>query len=267
MQDTLPQNPPSCRNLPSSPAFSRGPRITDQPLQLHIVRPADLADLPFVKMLQAKLRESLGHISSVATEWRLQRGDVTAVEENAEIAGFILCAPRLKHAPWIHPIYQAAIHYDLRRRHHGFALVAAEEDKARAQRCSIVTLWCASDLEANDFWRAAGYTVVGVRTGGNRRARTHILWRKPLIPGALPLLWGSQRSPYNGPGGAYLPGNAARCALEAAATSRFREPTPDFEAARCAAIVIPHQSARFVPSGPSRQRLHGPRHQPLPLRA
>lgn len=101
-----------------------------------------------------------------------ERGQVLIASENGEPAGFLIFGvgwPQMR-------IYQACIQYDARRRHHGLTLVAAVIEQAIRGGCSDVRLWCADDLDSNDFWREAGFAYKGSRRGGRRRGRKHNLW-------------------------------------------------------------------------------------------
>ena len=83
--------------------------------------------------------------------------------------------------PWM-KIYQACIQYDARRREHGLELVKRLFYKACFLGRKGISLWCATDLDANEFWRDAGFHLVGTRAGGERRHRVHNLWVKVGVP-------------------------------------------------------------------------------------
>jgi hypothetical protein len=72
--------------------------------------------------------------------------------------------------------HQVCIQYDLRNRLYGAMLVAAMENYA--YNAYTITLRCGFDLDANDFWRALGYTCINVVPGGMRRNRQINVWRK-----------------------------------------------------------------------------------------
>jgi ribosomal protein S18 acetylase RimI-like enzyme len=117
-----------------------------------------------------------------------QAGGILVAEENGEPCGFLVwrlshgrrrthaALPTGRHVK----IIQACIHYDVRRLHHGFALVARLERVARRRCAEFVGLFCADDLPANSFWRACNFEWRGTRPGGDRRGRSHNLWIRPL---------------------------------------------------------------------------------------
>lgn len=117
--------------------------------------------------------EALAHYAALGTVWRAR--------ENGEPAGFLVATSSVKTTPRLAQIFQAAVQMDAQRRHHGLALVERACLEARGHFAHAIQCWCAADLEANDFWLAAGFTNCGTRPGGSRRARRHILWRKPLL--------------------------------------------------------------------------------------
>jgi L-amino acid N-acyltransferase YncA len=77
-------------------------------------------------------------------------------------------------------VYQACIQYDARRREHGLTLVARLIQRAERTGHSMISLWCADDLEANAFWRSAGFVYGGQKDGGMRRGRKLNLWTLTL---------------------------------------------------------------------------------------
>lgn len=122
--------------------------------------------------LAKKNSEAVSYIPAPRVEQYARYGSLCLAFENDEPCGFLIAGngwPQVR-------IYQACIQYDARRREHGMALVAGLAEKARARGCTDIRLWCADDLDANDFWRAAGFEFCGSRVGGTRRGRRHNLW-------------------------------------------------------------------------------------------
>jgi N-acetylglutamate synthase-like GNAT family acetyltransferase len=126
-----------------------------------IVRAAP-ADLPYVVHLQKRYADALGFLPRAALAEKIELGQVWLSLENGEPAGFLhhgsLAVPEVR-------IFQAAVQYDARRRHLGLALVQSLADRAAATGARGISLRCLSFLEANDFWRAAGFTLLGTETG------------------------------------------------------------------------------------------------------
>ena len=79
-------------------------------------------------------------------------------------------------------IFQACIQYDLRGRLYGSHLVGFFLNYCDKRNVGAVTLRCASDIEANDFWKAMGFYCQGISPGGRARKRLINHWRMDLQP-------------------------------------------------------------------------------------
>jgi GNAT superfamily N-acetyltransferase len=71
------------------------------------------------------------------------------------------------------------VQYDARRLGHGVALVDKLRQAARERNCTLISLWCAASLEANEFWKALGFTYAGTKEGGRRRGTQLNHWVMP----------------------------------------------------------------------------------------
>lgn len=146
---------------------------------IHQVQPDDLL---FVTDLAAKWTDEIGWLPRPALEFYAANQGVLTVAENGQDAGFIVFCRAVKETPRVARIYQAAICYDLQRRHLGAALVREALQAATLAGAKGVYLWCADELPANDFWQAMGFHSPAAKIGGKRRGRTLKLW---VTPGAL----------------------------------------------------------------------------------
>lgn len=144
------------------------------------VRPARRRDLPMMRHLQAKLAHAIGYMPPAGVDVALESGWIQTATYNDDEAGFILSRPQLKCSPTLRPIIQSAVHFDLQRRHVGLALLDAVAEQAIADGMEGITCWCAEELEANAFWKAAGFIHVGTRDPHNARNRKLNLWRLAL---------------------------------------------------------------------------------------
>src|SRR5687768_5602326 len=126
------------------------------------VSPATPSDLAYVVALQKRNHEALGFIPRAALAEKIDLGRIRLVAENGDPAGYLhhgsLAVPEVR-------IFQAAVQYDARRRHHGLALVADLVERARDAGARGVSLRCLDFLDANDFWRAAGFERIGTEPG------------------------------------------------------------------------------------------------------
>lgn len=139
------------------------------------------ADLKFVDKLQRKFGHSVGFLCRAALEYNLEHGHVDIAMENGEPAGYLLGRPRLGWQPLMRPIYQACVAMDAQRRHHGLALLLKIEGEARAAHAVALQANCAIGVEANEFWKCAGFKPICHMTPRTMRGRQIICWRKPLI--------------------------------------------------------------------------------------
>lgn len=135
-----------------------------------------------VMELQKKFSNQLGFLPGKAIDFYLDEQLVGIALENAEPCGYVLGRPSMKYQPLIRPITQAAVFMDAQRRHHGLALVAAVCRRAVDARQLVVQARVAIDIEAVEFWTAAGFEDVHVEDPGNARARKIVTFRRCVTP-------------------------------------------------------------------------------------
>src|SRR4051794_11982696 len=146
-------------------------RVSPAPAGFHLrsggaasadVRPATPSDLAYVVKLQKAHGDALGFIPRAALAYKIERCRVHLALENGEPAGYLhhgsMASEEVR-------IFQAAIQYDARRRHLGLALVDDLLRRASGAGAQAVSLRCLSQLEANDFWRAAGFRLLDAEPG------------------------------------------------------------------------------------------------------
>ena len=121
-------------------------------------------------------RRRAGFLPRAALAEKIERGQVWLSLENGEPAGFLhhgsLAMPEVR-------IFQAAVQYDARRRRLGLALVQTLADRAAIAGARGLSLRCLSFLEANDFWRAAGFTLLDTEPGAKGPLN---VWAKQIAP-------------------------------------------------------------------------------------
>jgi N-acetylglutamate synthase-like GNAT family acetyltransferase len=148
-------------------------------------RTARLKDRSYIRSLAKQFAWAVGFLPDQAMMNRLEEGSIELALENLDPAGFILTAPHLGEAKYIRPIFQACVQMDAQRRHHGLNLLRKITAQARVDGKALLQCWCRQSLDANEFWRAAGFVKIALREVGATRGSPCILWRKPLI--ALPV--------------------------------------------------------------------------------
>lgn len=137
--------------------------------------------LSYVVSLQRRFTEQLGFVPRAAVIQRLKSHQVLIALENGEPAGFLLGATAVSNALHIRPIYQAAVQMDAQRRRHGLELLDQLSTAALSHGQSMLQCFCRQELEANDFWRAAGFVKIALRDVNASRGEPCLLWRKPLV--------------------------------------------------------------------------------------
>ena len=132
-------------------------------------------DLKFLDHLQKRFSQQVGFLPRQALEWNIERGKVSIALENGEPAAYLLGKGNYLRDPHFGIIYQAAVSYDARRRLMGTALVQHFMDHMEPE-VRLIGLWCAQDIEANEFWQACGFEPIAARHGSRRKGRVHIFW-------------------------------------------------------------------------------------------
>ena len=125
--------------------------------------------VPFVVDLMRKNYEAVGFIQSTAVEFIHSREQVLVQYENDDPCGYLIHGtgyPLMR-------VYQVCMCFDARRQLGATNLIHQLVAKAESFGCSGISLWCADDLDANQFWQAIGAQYVGQRIGGRKRGRMH----------------------------------------------------------------------------------------------
>lgn len=177
----------------SAPEFTAALTIGQSPDPVVIATPADMS---FVLDLQRRHTNALGFLPRAAIDWCLLNQRVRLATENGEPAGYVLGRPAYRWAPLMRPITQAAVAFDAQRRHIGLSLVARVCEEAAAAGQIGVQSMCAQGLDANIFWKAAGFIEIGRLSPANTRGREMICWRK-FFTRKLPL-WAAMMPPLAG---------------------------------------------------------------------
>lgn len=150
------------------------------------IRRATPADFRFVQHLGDKFSNCVGFIPRAGVEVYCERGEVLIGSENDEPAGYLLGRPHLRWQPLMRPIFQAAVAMDAQRRHLGLALVEQVINDAKIAGQLAVQANCREGLDANEFWKAAGFLPICYLTPTTARKRAVICWRK-LLTNKIPL--------------------------------------------------------------------------------
>jgi hypothetical protein len=119
---------------------------------------------------------ALGFLPLVTLERYADRDWIQSCRINNELVSYIVYG---LHRDGM-KIYQIWTVKDARRMAAAAAVIAAAEAAAVAAGIKKSSAWVAEDLEAVSFWKALGYLLCGIRTGGNARRRIHYRFERDI---------------------------------------------------------------------------------------
>jgi hypothetical protein len=128
--------------------------------------------IDYIVSLSQKHYEEIGFIPKPRLKKYLESDQIWLSKENDDPCGFIIFG---KGWPVLR-IYQTCIQYDVRRQHHALNLIKKLINKAIAENYLAISLWCAHELDANQFWQSCGFQFMEQKEGGKRRHRKLNKW-------------------------------------------------------------------------------------------
>jgi hypothetical protein len=188
------------------------------------VRPATLADLPFIDALQRVHTHMVGWFPKRQMTEYIEGGHVLMAEEDDKVTrwqgdtvsgasppGALLLSPPHPVTPSPHHassrgyiifkdeylkrddvgiIYQLNVSPGSQRGLIGAMLVQHAFERS-ARGCRLFCCWCAQDIRAGYFWEALGFVPLAFRSGSRDKQRIHIFWQRRVRgddagPGATP---------------------------------------------------------------------------------
>lgn len=141
----------------------------------------------YAMSLANKHRHELGFIPAMRYSHAHAAGRLRPQYLNGDPCGYLLHGPLRSGRPC--HVWQCVIQVDARRLASATELVAQLKLDATAAACSRILLRCATDLDANLFWRACGFELVRTLVSSPRSGRQVNLWRCELPSLNQPLLW------------------------------------------------------------------------------
>jgi GNAT superfamily N-acetyltransferase len=140
-----------------------------------------LNDLDFIIGLMRQNYEALGFIPQTTIEQRyIAQGQFVIQSLFGKPVGYILHGKPVVGG--ILTIPQAVIDFDFRDRGYGMDAVQAVIDRAKQKNCRAVKVRVAADLNANTFWKSAGFELVNVKQPDNQRKRAINVYILDLWP-------------------------------------------------------------------------------------
>ena len=155
----------------------------------------------FLRKLQHQFPIALGFLPDQALEQLIDANACYVRRQDGQLAGFILVRPFLATSPTICSILQTAVEMDAQRRHHALNLLRQIEADALKRRISVIKCWCREELQANDFWQAAGFSCRARRPAGRSQGGNVLLWAKLIQPIELDALLFQRADRPRSPGG------------------------------------------------------------------
>lgn len=134
----------------------------------------------FIEHWMRKNYEAVGFLPGAAVQEYLDAGHCSIVNQNGQPAGYILHRAQLRSMRWVRPLTQIAVAFDARRNSAGRRLITSVAAAGKRAGAQALQAWVAEELEANEFFHAAGFVPIIARREENRRGRLLILWRLPL---------------------------------------------------------------------------------------
>jgi len=131
----------------------------------------------FIDDLQTKNAEFLSFYPTQTIKREIDNGRIYIGILNNQPCGYLYCGSMSGENLKIH---QAVISYDARLREYGKSLYLNVESDAIQAQCSLITLRCGFDLEANHFWQSLGFQCVSHKNGGIRRNRIINIYMKQI---------------------------------------------------------------------------------------
>jgi len=136
------------------------------------IRLGKQADLPQLKILVDENRKELGFITKAQLAAYIDRGSLFVAEIGEELIGFVGFWRRRDGQVTLHVI---CVRQEYRRNGVGRRLMKALEESSEGWH--LVVLKCPIDLEANKFYSALGFSLVGIESGKRRDLK---VWQKQL---------------------------------------------------------------------------------------
>jgi hypothetical protein len=184
------------------------------------IRPATMADIPFIDRLQKMHSKAVGFMHLKTLEGNISEGRILIAEQmqNAECRmqneeknedtpaassfsihhsafcipakplGYVLGNDRYFKHDDVGIIYQMNIVPEAQRSFVGAALLKAQFERS-AYGCKLYCCWCAKDLAANRFWESMGFVPLAFRAGSKAKERVHIFWQKRIRKGDVSTPW------------------------------------------------------------------------------
>jgi N-acetylglutamate synthase-like GNAT family acetyltransferase len=117
------------------------------------IRPAGVEDIPVIKALLNDHRHVFGFVDWAQVETGVERGELLAAELLGQVIGFVHYRTRRRDEPGLKIVYQVCVAPEYRDWGVGRMLIEAVGRPVRIE--------CPAHLEANSFYAAMGFRLMG----------------------------------------------------------------------------------------------------------
>lgn len=121
--------------------------------------------------------EKVGFIPRPRVRQHIERELYRLQIDQNEIVGYMIHGP----ARDVVAVHQAVVDLSCRRLGFAQAMAADLEQWARSRAANALRLVCRDDLEAQQFWRAAGYQAIGWEPAGVKRRHPKTIFLRELV--------------------------------------------------------------------------------------
>jgi hypothetical protein len=128
--------------------------------------------------MQAAESNALGFVPRARLELELARGRVLVATEGKLKLGYVYLGSARSG---VLPIYQCVTELGVRRREIGAAFVRQVELVGALTGCTSIRCHCRQELEANGFWSAMQFELLGSVPGGSGRGIRLNSWKRSLL--------------------------------------------------------------------------------------
>lgn len=130
-----------------------------------LIRKADSADLDAIKQLADNNTSTLGFVLRPSLIAGIEMRWLILAEISSEVVGFVHYRHRRDSQTTLYEICVAQGH---RRKGIGKTLISVLIAESSARGKTHIRLKAPVDIQANDFYRAIGFTLMGMESGRNR---------------------------------------------------------------------------------------------------
>ncbi len=137
------------------------------------IRKGIITDLPKIKELAERERDSLGFMTKAVYEKAIEDNQIFVVLVDGQVVGFQYYYHRKRDTQTT--LYQKTIDKNFRHQGLGRLLVEAVAQEAKSIGHKTILLKCPIDNESNDFHNKIGFELIGQEQGKRRKLNIWVM--------------------------------------------------------------------------------------------